>query len=107
MNIGDLLDAQRQQQAENREFTPATGWLNITGVDQNGTSVSVGGVAIESLKPVKGSSDWANQKNGLIAAILSKFNNLEEGQAVVLKLQVELRKVGPESQSSDKVIWDI
>ena len=107
MNIGDLLDAQRQQQAENRgEFTPATGWLNVVGITNDGTSVSIGGIAIESLKPVKGSSDWANQKNGLIQAILNKFNNLEEGQACTLKLSVELRKVGEQATESSTV-WDI
>lgn len=106
MNIGDLLDAQRQQQAENKEFTPATGWINVIGITNDGTSVSIGGVPIESLKPIRGSSDYANQKNGLIQAILNKFGGLEEGQACTLKLSVELRKVGEQVMESSTV-WDI
>lgn len=106
MNISDLVSKKQQQKSD--DFTPATGWLNIVGTLPDGSSVSVGGIPIEGMKPMVGSSDFATNKNSLIQAILSKFSELESGQAVQLKLQVELRKVDSQSQSpSGNVIWDI
>lgn len=106
MDISALINSQRAS-SKNEEFTPATGWLNI-GAEVDGTFISIGGIAIESLKPLKGSSEFAAAQRSLIQAVLAKFASLPEGQAIPIKLQVELRKVGEAATSNSLDIeWDL
>ena len=109
MDISTLVANQRnkQQNPSKEEFVPATGWLNI-GANVEDTFVSIGGIAIENLKPLKGSSDFSKVQRSLVAAILEKFNSLKEGEACSINLQVELRKVGTEVANSDiNIDWNL
>lgn len=105
MDISTLIKRNNQQ---NDDFTPATGWLNI-GAEVNGTFISVGGIAIENIKPLKGSSAFAKTQRSLVAAILEKFEKITEGEACSINLCVELRKVGTSEVSEDSpdIDWDL
>ena len=106
MDITELLAKQGQKVSSKEEFAPATGWLNIGGTF-NDTFVSVGGIPVENLKPLKGSSDFSKIQRSLINAILSKFEALKEGEAASINLQVEIRKVGTEVASDVNIDWDL
>ena len=107
MDITELLAKRNNQQNSSKEeFTPATGWLNIGGTVE-GTFVSIGGLPIESIKPLKGSSDFSKVQRSLISAILKKFEALKEGEATSINLQVEIRKVGTEVASDINIDWDL
>lgn len=106
MDISSLIAKQRQTNSPNKgEFTPATGWLNV-GANVEDTFVSIGGIAIENIKPLKGSSDFSKIQRSLVAAILEKFNSLKEGEATNINLQVELRKIGNSEVSEDSLDID-
>ena len=110
MDISTLVANQRnkqQQTSSKGEFIPATGWLNI-GVTVEGTFISIGGIAIENLKPLKGSSDFSKVQRSLVAAILKKFEDVPEGDATEINLQVELRKVNTETNEAPvEIDWDL
>ena len=108
MDISTLIANQRQTNSSNKgEFEPATGWLNI-GANVEDAFVSIGGIAIENLKPLKGSSDFSKVQRSLVAAIINKFNSLKEGEATSINLSVELRKVGTEVANSDiNIDWNL
>lgn len=101
MDIASLLAKQNKTNSSNKgEFTPATGWLNV-GANVEGTFISIGGIAIENIKPLKGSSDFSKVQRSLVAAILEKFNSLKEGEVTNINLQIELRKVDTSEVSED------
>lgn len=93
MNLQDLLAAQAKPTSAKADYTPAAGWVNILYAD-----VSIGGFPIESLKPIKGSSDFASVKNAVSARILEVFSELKEGEAKTISetetFSIEIRKVG-------------
>lgn len=109
MDISSLINKQRQTNSpKENDFQPATGWLNV-GANVEGTFISIGGIAIENIKPLKGSSDFSKIQRSLVAAILEKFNSLKEGEATNINLSVELRKVGTSeiNENSLDIDWKL
>ena len=109
MDISSLINKQRQttNSSKGEEFTPASGWLNV-GSNVEDVFISIGGLPIENLKPLKGSSDFSKVQRSLIAAILKKFSSLNEGESTFINLQVELRKVGNgNSEVSEDIDWNL
>ena len=104
MDISALI-AKQQTNSPNKEFTPATGWINL-GANVEDVFISIGGIAVENIKPLKGSSEFSKAQRSLIAAIINKFNSLKEGEACSINLSVELRKVGNSEVSEDSLDID-
>lgn len=106
MDIASLI-AKQQTNSSNKEFTPATGWINL-GANVEDVFISIGGLPIENIKPLKGSSEFSKAQRSLVAAILAKFNSLNEGESTEINLKVELRKVGNgNSEVSDDFDWNL
>lgn len=102
MDITKLINKSSKE-----DFEPATGWLNLGVYESPEQFISIGGIAIESIKPMKGSSEFAATQRSLVAAIIKKFEGLPEGSSTLINLKVELRKVGKEIATNSDMEWDL
>lgn len=108
MNINDILNASgvNQNASSNTAKPKAKYWMNVgikADLGDGERFVSIGGFALDDLKPLKGESNFAAVQTGLLQAVKAQVEALAPGEDKYLdagNFTLQLKHVGESKAAS-------